>query len=128
MKWKYEIFVIPCFLYPLVPCSTLLRFKLIKTTSLAAVSQAYGEELANLGDTDKLASQAQAMRQQAQQTASENVGARVKLNVSIQAPVIIIPRNSRSTNVVVADLGRLEVSSGYCGVRMWSGVGNGGVG
>jgi len=37
---------------------------------------------------------------------------RVSLQVELNAPVIIIPQNSHSSNAVVVDLGQLNVSNG----------------
>lgn len=40
-------------------------------------------------------------------------GQRIKLNISIQAPVIIVPVSSQSYEVIVVDLGYLQLTSTF---------------
>lgn len=53
---------------------------------------------------DKAASAAQDLSQKA---------SRLSLDIKLQAPVIIVPQNSRSANAVVIDLGKLRVTNSF---------------
>ena len=41
---------------------------------------------------------------------------RIKLDVSVQAPEITVPLNSKSCDIVVLDLGQLCLTNGFFGV------------
>ncbi len=64
---------------------------------------------------DKIAEASAAAAESAKNAAQEfsQKATRVSLNINMKAPVVIVPRNSKSNNAIVVDLGKLDISNRF---------------